>query len=232
MSQAANTVTAAQIVDAASFGEWVNGELGRRHLSRARCLDVGAGDGATAAALRHHGHSVLAIDPREPVSDGVVRSTLEAFESAERFDVILARLSLHHLPNVGVAARAIRSHLADHGLAVILDFGWELADEATVAFARERARAMAESELPEWARWISDADLAGWVQRLGQFHTRAAIDAALAPWFRLESSTTVPYTAAMLGRPDLVDEELIAIDSAAIKPLAALSVLTPRSRKP
>ena len=225
-------MTLAEIVDARSFGEWVSAELARRGIRAARCLDVGAGEGGASDALRRSGHEAVAIDPREPVADGVLCATLESFEDARRFDVVVARLSLHHTENVGAAARALRRHVRDDGLAFVAEYGWELADEATVAFAAGIARRTPEDQLPPYGRWLREvADMRGWVERLGELHAQAAIDAALRPWFETTLSATVPHITPMLGREDLVAQELAAIASGAIVPLGVVKILAPRVRE-
>lgn len=63
----------------------------------ARVLEVGAGKGELAAALRELGHEVLAIDPAGE-APGVDRLPLDRVaEPAASFDAAVAVLSLHHV---------------------------------------------------------------------------------------------------------------------------------------
>jgi SAM-dependent methyltransferase len=63
----------------------------------ARVLEVGAGKGELAAALRELGHEVLAIDPAGE-APGVDRLPLNRVaEPAASFDAAVAVLSLHHV---------------------------------------------------------------------------------------------------------------------------------------
>src|SRR5690242_10081094 len=64
--------------------------------SPARVLEVGAGDGELAAALREAGHDVLAIDPagEPPV---VPVALLDLDEPDASFDAAVAIVSLHHV---------------------------------------------------------------------------------------------------------------------------------------
>ncbi|HKC78430.1 MAG TPA: methyltransferase domain-containing protein, partial [Gaiellaceae bacterium] len=63
----------------------------------ARILEIGAGDGELAQALRADGYDVLAIDPdpRGPDVRGVPLIDLD--EPAASFDAALAVTSLHHV---------------------------------------------------------------------------------------------------------------------------------------
>ena len=63
----------------------------------ARVLEVGAGEGDLANALRVAGYDVVAID-REPRGDGVRAVALhELDEAAGSFDAAVAVVSLHHV---------------------------------------------------------------------------------------------------------------------------------------
>jgi SAM-dependent methyltransferase len=64
----------------------------------ARVLEVGAGDGSLAAALRSAGYDVVAIDPGDGAGDGVrAVALLDLDEPAASFDAAVAIVSLHHV---------------------------------------------------------------------------------------------------------------------------------------
>ena len=64
----------------------------------ARVLEVGAGEGLLAAALREAGYDVLAIDPGDGGGDGVRQvALLDLDEPAGAFDAAVAIVSLHHV---------------------------------------------------------------------------------------------------------------------------------------
>jgi 2-polyprenyl-3-methyl-5-hydroxy-6-metoxy-1,4-benzoquinol methylase len=61
----------------------------------ARVLEIGAGDGALAAALRESGYDVTAIDPKAVDGTGVERRAL--LDVTGSFDAAVAIVSLHHV---------------------------------------------------------------------------------------------------------------------------------------
>src|ERR671932_2004120 len=64
----------------------------------ARVLEVGAGAGELAAALRAAGWDVVAIDPAADGAAGVEPVALLDLEAAEAsFDAVVAVVSLHHV---------------------------------------------------------------------------------------------------------------------------------------
>src|SRR3954468_19951710 len=64
----------------------------------ARVLEVGAGRGELAAALRDAGHEVVAIDPAADGAAGVEPVPPPGLDAAEgAFDAAVAVVSLHHV---------------------------------------------------------------------------------------------------------------------------------------
>jgi SAM-dependent methyltransferase len=101
-----------------------------------RILEVGAGDGELARALREAGHEVRAIDrdPRADDVEGVERLRLEDLEVDEPFEAVVARSSLHHLADVGAAIGALVRALAPGGQLIVLGFAWDLVDFSTASW--------------------------------------------------------------------------------------------------
>ena len=93
-------------------GEVLRFVLGELPAPPARVLEVGAGDGALAAALRDAGYDVLAIDPvGEPPVVPVALNDLD--EPDGSFDAATAVVSLHHLEpleeSISKLARLVRA---------------------------------------------------------------------------------------------------------------------------
>jgi SAM-dependent methyltransferase len=97
----------------------------------ARVLEVGAGDGALAAALRERGYDVVAIDPAASTPD-VLPVTLLAFDGAPAgFDAAVAVVSLHHVEPLEESCRRLGELVRPGGRLVV--------DELDVAALDERA---------------------------------------------------------------------------------------------
>jgi SAM-dependent methyltransferase len=148
----------------------------------ARVLEVGAGDGTLAAALRDAGYDVVALDPSgEPP---VLAVALEDYEDRPRsFDAAVAIVSLHHVTPLTRSLRHLAGLLKRGAPLVVDEFdGWAL-DEPAAAWWLERAGGdSAPGEL-----------IAGLREHV---HPLAAIREALTAWFDLG----VPVPGAYLYR--------------------------------
>src|SRR4051794_28039374 len=90
----------------------------------ARVLEVGAGDGTLAAALRHAGYDVVAIDPAG--SPPVLPVVLQDYDAPPRsFDAAVAIVSLHHVTPLGRSLRHLAG-LLRRGARLVVDEvdGW------------------------------------------------------------------------------------------------------------
>jgi SAM-dependent methyltransferase len=104
----------------------------------ARVLEVGAGAGELARALRALGYSVLAIDPASQQPDVVEVALLDLDAEPESFDAAVAVLSLHHVNPLAESCRRLAEALRAGGPLVIDEFDVEQLDEAAVAWWLER----------------------------------------------------------------------------------------------
>jgi len=95
----------------------------------ARVLEVGAGDGELAVALRDVGYDVLAIDPASETSE-VARVALHELEEPDApFDAAVAVLSLHHVEPLPESCERLASLVRPGGALVIDEFDVERFDE-------------------------------------------------------------------------------------------------------
>jgi SAM-dependent methyltransferase len=180
----------------------------------ARVLEVGAGDGSLAAALREAGYDVVAIDPGgEPP---VLPVALEDYEDRPRsFDAAVAIVSLHHVTPLVRSLRGLAGLIKRGGRLVVDELdGWAF-DEATAAW------------------WLShsghDSTPADMIAGLREHvHPLATIVDALAEWF----DVGVPVPGAYLYRwkidPALRGEEEALIAAGELPAIGARFVAVRR----
>src|SRR5918911_2892649 len=171
----------------------------------ARVLEVGAGGGELAAALRAAGWDVVAIDPAADGAAGVEPVALLDVEAAEgSFDAAVAVVSLPHVGPLAEWCARLAAAVRPGGALVVDEFDVDRFDErAALWLAAQRAAAGMEVH----------GDPADWPGDLrAHLHPLAEIRAALAPAFSLGEPVRGPY----LYRWDLdpamraVEERLVA----------------------
>jgi SAM-dependent methyltransferase len=87
----------------------------------ARVLEIGAGDGSLARALREAGYDVTAVDPMAEPDSGVEPIPLHAVDAPPRhFDAAAAVVSLHHVVPLGESLRRL-SEVMRHGARLVVD---------------------------------------------------------------------------------------------------------------
>jgi SAM-dependent methyltransferase len=171
----------------------------------ARVLEVGAGRGELAAALRDAGHDVLAIDPAADGAPGVEPVALADLEVGEgAFDAAVAVVSLHHVEPLVASCERLAEVVRVGGRLVIDEFDVD-------RFDARAARWMAAQRTA--AGFELHGDPADWPSDLREhLHPLADIRAALAGAFAFGE----PVRGAYLYRWDLdaalraVEERLVA----------------------
>jgi len=111
----------------------------------ARVLEIGTGgEGALARVLDGAGYDMVAIDPAAPQEEGIFRRLkIEELGDDERFDAVVAVLTLHHVTDLGPVLDKIRDHLLPGGVLVLEEIGWDRLDEATADWFYGQQRALA-----------------------------------------------------------------------------------------
>src|SRR4051812_24854123 len=144
----------------------------------ARVLEVGAGRGELAAALREAGYDVVAIDPAANGAPGVDPVALLELRAADAsFDAAVAVVSLHHVEPLEGSCERLAAVVRPGGVLVIDEFDGARLDERAARWQIAQ-RAAAGLEHP--------ADAAAAVAQLrAHLHPLTAIRAALAPAFVL-----------------------------------------------
>jgi SAM-dependent methyltransferase len=160
-----------------------------------RLLEVGAGDGALAAALAEAGYEVVAIDP-EPSGPNIRRVALLALdEPAGSFDAALAVTSLHHVEPLEGSLEHLAKLLKPGAVLVVDEFDVAAFDEQAAGWWLRQRRAFGGDE------HATAAELVG--EHRAHLHPLERILAVLEPNFRVGAPEYGPY----LYRWDL-DESL------------------------
>ena len=169
-----------------------------------RGLEVGAGAGDLARALRTAGYDVLAIDPAPKSDDVRAVALVDVDEPAGSFAAAVAVVSLHHVDPLEESCERL-GELVEAGGALILDeFDVASFDRAAAAWWLEQRRAIGEPQAKTAEELVSE--------RRDHLHPLERILAALEPQFELGP----PQRGAWLHRWKLgetfreVEEEAIA----------------------
>jgi SAM-dependent methyltransferase len=183
----------------------------------ARILEIGAGSGELAEALRASGYDVLAIDPAGGA--GVVQIPLHEVEGD--FDAAVAVVSLHHVEPLGESVDRLATVLAPGARLVV--------DEFDVGAYDERAA--------RW--WLAHADHEhehtpdGLVADLrGHLHGVQLIVAELGRWFDVGAPVPGAYLYRWEIDPALRGEEEALIAAGQIPATGARFIATRGSRAP
>ena len=171
----------------------------------ARVLEVGAGRGELAAALRAAGYDVVAIDPAGDDAPGVEPVALLDVEADDAaFDAAVAVVSLHHLEPLTGSCDRLAEVVRPGGALVVDEFDVDRFDERAARWQmaqRAAAGLHAPDDPAEWAVGMRE-----------HVHPLADVRAALADAFAFGH----PVRGSYLYRWDLdpalrpVEERLIA----------------------
>jgi len=180
-----------------------------------RCLDIGTGTGHTAAALAERAAQIVGLDPSEGMLraaqglygdlnnlEFVLAPAAETGLAPESFDLITARHTLHHHPDVTATLGEVARLLKPGGRLVIVD---EVTPDSRVDAwydAVERARDpthVRAYSMGEWRAFIAGAGLE-WI--VGDSETRYPID--VASWLGRMNLDTLATKAVynLLGSAD------------------------------
>jgi len=172
----------------------------------AAVLEIGAGDGALAAALRDGGLDVTAIDPGAEPGAGVGRTAL--IDAQGRYDAALAVVSLHHVEPLAESC----AHLAE-----LLPAGAVLAiDELDVGRYDERVTAWWLHQRAA-AGHVEDHDAGSILEAMRRhIHPLDAVREALGPHFELGEPVRGPYLHRWHLPPGLRDAEERLIGAGAL----------------
>jgi SAM-dependent methyltransferase len=171
----------------------------------ARVLEVGAGAGGLAAALREVGHEVLAIDPAGDGSD-VARIALDRVrERPASFDAAVAVVSLHHVEPLSESFAKLADLLRPGGTLLVDEFDVERLDERAARWWIEQRRASGGGHPEDVGTLIAG------LRR--DIHPLARLQEELSAHFALEEPVRGPYLYRWDLEPGLrpQEEQLIAV---------------------
>ena len=169
----------------------------------ARVLEIGAGAGSLARALRTAGYDVLAIDP-EPKSEDVRAVALaDLDEPTGSFAAAVAVVSLHHVDPLEESCRRLGELVEPGGVLVVDEFDAGSLDLGAAAWWLEQRAAIGETQPQTPEELVAD--------HREHLHPLERILAALEPYFELGE----PVRGAWLHRWNLGDS-LRAVEEDAI----------------
>jgi SAM-dependent methyltransferase len=169
----------------------------------ARVLEVGAGAGDLARALRVGGYDVLAIDPKSDSDDVRAVALADLEEPAGSFAAAVAVVSLHHVDPLEPSCRRLGELIEPGGTLLVDEFDVGAFDVRAASWWLEQRHALGEPQ-PKSAEELV-------AEHREHLHPLERILAALEPEFELGR----PVRGAWLHRWNL-GESLRAVEEEAI----------------
>jgi len=159
----------------------------------ARVLEVGAGNGELARALRSAGYDVLAIDPGSENDDVRAVAVADLEEPASSFAAAVAVVSLHHIDPLDESCHRLGELVGPRGALVIDEFDVAAFDVGAAEWWLEQRRALGEPQQKTAGELVDE--------HRHHLHPLEQIIAALEPHFELGP----PVRGAWLHRWNLGD---------------------------
>lgn len=150
-----------------------------------RVLEVGAGGGGLARALRAAGYDVLAIDPGSDSNDVRPVALVDLDEPAASFAAAVAIVSLHHVDPLEESCRRLGELVEPGGTLVIDEFDVGAFDTTAASWWLEQRRALGEEQPQTAEELVAD--------HREHLHPLERILAALEPDFELGPPVRGPW---------------------------------------
>jgi SAM-dependent methyltransferase len=172
--------------------------------SPARVLEIGAGRGELAGALRSAGHDVVAIDPRADGPDVLAVRLHELEAEPASFDAAIAVFAMHHVEPLAESCRRLAELVRPGGRLVLDELDVDRFAERAAAWWLARRRSTDEPRTP--------ADVVAYLRH--HCHPLNALRDALGTSFALGEPVRGPYLYRWDMPPGLrvVEEAAIAAD--------------------
>jgi SAM-dependent methyltransferase len=169
----------------------------------AHVLEVGAGAGRLARALRAAGYDVVAIDPRSDDDDVRAVALADLDEPAGSFAAAVAVVSLHHVDPLEESCHRLGELVEPGGTLIIDEFDVGAFDVGAAGWWLEQRAAIGEAQSQTAEELVAD--------HRAHLHPLDRILAALEPYFEFGA----PLRGAWLHRWNLGDS-LRAVEEEAI----------------
>jgi len=143
----------------------------------ARVLEVGAGAGRLAGALRAAGYDVVAIDPESKSDDVRAVALVDLDEPAASFAAAVAIVSLHHVDPLEESCRRLAEVVEPGGTLVIDEFDAGAFDLGAAAWWLEQRAATGDPQAQTAEELVAD--------HREHLHPLERIVAALEPHFEV-----------------------------------------------
>ena len=163
----------------------------------ARVLEIGAGDGELARALRDTGYEVTAIDPKAQDGTGVEQRAL--IEQSGTFDAAVAIVSLHHVEPLAESCAHLASLLVPGGTLVVDELDVGRYDERVTTWWLHQRRAAGHEDHHDAASILDGMR--------NHIHPLDAVREALAPHFETPEPVRGPYLHRWHLPPGLRENE-------------------------
>jgi SAM-dependent methyltransferase len=168
-----------------------------------RVLEIGAGDGELAQALRDDGYEVFAIDP-EPRGEGVQSLALNDLDgSIAPFDAAVAVTSLHHVDPLEASLGRLAEVLEPGGVLVVDEFDVGAFDEQAAEWWLRRRRALGGAPEKSAAELVAE--------HRAHLHPLERIVAVLGHHFEVGTPVYGPYLYRWNLAESLLGDEVEAI---------------------
>lgn len=189
-------------------------------------LDVGCGDGALVLRLKELGHDILGIDEKESPHRLCEISALENYAPARQFDIVIARLSLHHTKHAPRTFEHLRRLTKSNGYLIVEEFAGDEIDEKTASWADAHLLSPSPAGLSPDEK---PKGLIGW--KLDHPDSRDFSDLMhnASALFDVEKIIRVPYLVWLYERPELFEFERQAIHDGKIIASGIIVVFRPRA---
>lgn len=185
-----------------------------------RVLEIGAGTGELAAALKVAGYAVTAIDPA--AEDGGEVNPVSLIDAEGTFDAALAVTSLHHVDPLPESLAHLATLMPPGAPLVIDEIDCDRYDERAAGWWLAQREALGEPhEHGDPSRMVADLR--------HHVHTLATVCAALRPHFEIGEPVRGAYLHRWQLRPHLREAEIELISQGSL-PATGARMVAVRSR--